>query len=105
MKSKIVLIAAFLALVALAPAARAQNKDSSQSAATPSAESKSGMPAKLEALRHARIAACAKKAAGDPCSFSRGSTTVQGKCEETPRGLMVCASGHRTKPASNKAPN
>jgi len=103
MKAKIVLIAAFLSLLVLAPVARAQDKDSGQSAATPSAESQPGIPPKLEALRHARIAACAKKAAGDPCSFSRGTATVQGKCAQTRRGLLVCT-GHPSGAAASKTP-
>ncbi len=89
MKSKIVLFAAFLALVTLAPTARGQDTGTSQS--TPG---QSGIPPKLEALRHARVAACSKKAVGDPCSFSGRSGPVQGKCEQTPRKVLVCAAGH-----------
>jgi len=100
MKFKTVFTAGFLAVMLLAPAVRAQDQPAAPAAA---ATSKAGMPMslreRLAAARQARTAACEKKSAGDPCSFSRGDKNVEGKCVMGPRNQLMC----RPQPARMSA--
>jgi len=112
MKVRTVFTAAFLAVMMLAPALRAQDEPAAPEANAPAAAatSNAGKPMtireKLAALRQARISACEKKSAGDPCSFSRGEKNVAGKCAKGPHDQLMCRPQPRMsgKPSPSSAP-
>ena len=105
MKFRIVFTAAFLALMMLAPALRAQDAPAAADANAPAAAApgKAGKPMtvhqELMQLRQARISACEKKSAGDPCTFSRVGAEINGKCEKGSHPQLMCIPEHRAHPA------
>ena len=68
------------AFVTCAPATHAQTEGSPPS----------GGRSQWQAMRQEMMAACADKAAGTPCSFSREGQPVSGTCSAMRRGQMVC---------------
>jgi isoaspartyl peptidase/L-asparaginase-like protein (Ntn-hydrolase superfamily) len=84
-KFRIIMISCLLlmALVVSQPTTRAQT------AGSEAGDSRS----QWRALRQEMMKACLDKSAETPCSFSRDSQTVNGTCQTTRRGKLVCRGG------------
>ncbi len=88
MRSTILIAMTFLALIMLAPATHAQTSEGS---------SMGGSPQQRQAMMKDRMAACANKSSGNPCSFtSRAGKAVSGTCQATRRGQLACRTGKAT---------
>jgi hypothetical protein len=89
MKTAITFAAAILSFAFLASAAIAQDAGAGLA----------GRRAGWRAMRQERIAVCANKSAGTPCSFERRGKKESGVCQTTRRGELIChsATGRRRR--------